>query len=114
MVFGALFLQAFFLSSLILLLSIAIDKRVTLLGITAGIMGVGIVGTSLLPQGWFKTLSPFNYFEATSLANQAVRYANDLPEASYGLGIAVLFVFGLIFNGLGIWFISRREFKPAD
>ena len=114
MTLGALLSQAFFLNSLMLLLSVAIHKRVTLMGWTAFIMGFGIVGTALLPEGFTKTLSPFNYFEASNLANQAVRYYNDIPDATYGLGLTTLVIFGLLFTLVGVLLVSKREFKSID
>lgn len=75
-------------------------------------MGIGLAVNSLLPQGWVKTLSSFNYFEASNLANLAVRYYNDIPQASYGLGLTVLGVFALIFTLIGMILTSRQEVKP--
>jgi len=113
MIVAALIIQAFFLNTLMLLLSVVTRHRIQLLGITALFMGAGIAVNDLLPQGWLKTLSPFNYFEASNLANQAVRYYNDIPQASYGLGLAVLAVCGVIFTLIGMALISRQEVKPA-
>ncbi len=112
MIMGALLFQAFFLNSLMLLVSTEVSTRVQLWGATASIMGIGLAVNSLLPQGWVKTLSPFNYFEASNLANLAVRYYNDIPQASYGLGLTVLGVFALIFTLIGMILTSRQEVKP--
>lgn len=112
MILGALLFQAFFLNTLMLLLSVMTRNRVQLLGLTALIMGAGIATNGLLPQGWIKTLSPFNYFEASDLANQAIRYYNDIPQASYRLGLAILTVFGFIFILIGMVLISRQQSKP--
>lgn len=112
-ILAALFFQAFFLNALMLLLSVAVRHRVQLLGATALVMGLGMAVNGLLPQGRIKTLSPFNYFKAGNLANQAVRYYNDIPQASYALGLCVLGVCGVIFTLVGIAWISRQEVKPA-
>lgn len=112
MILGALVLQALFLNTLMLLVSTVVSTRTQLWGITTIILGAGFMINRFLPQGWAKTLSPFNYFEASNLANQAVRYYNDIPQASYGLGLAVLAVFGVIFTLIGIILISQQQNKP--
>lgn len=113
-VLGAILVQAFFLNALMLLISVVTRNRVQLLGFTSLIMIIGLVITELLPSGWARTLSPFNYFQASTLANQAVRYYNDIPQASYLLGLGVLAVFAVIFTLIGIFLISRREIKPVN
>ncbi len=101
--------ECFFLSSLSTFLSIFTKKKNQLLAGLALLVGGGVFLSNYLPQGILRLLSPFQYLQASTVANGSVKIFRNLPKENFWQSVLILVVWGIILGVVGARVVKKRE-----